>query len=212
MAAIQINMAANSKGCGAQTLQNVQKTAAKHMSGMAAKKLRIIQAAGTSDQSAAVAAQRVEETLQEWQLSKLWLRIQKAADLKRCRENVQKTAAKHMSGMAAKKLRIIERLRLVYQSADSSRGHFGSISCNSGCTAGGGNTAGMAAIQINMAANSKGCGAQTLQGKCSKDSCKTHVRNGCKKAAHYSSRGHFGSISCSGCTACGGNTAGMAAI
>ena len=48
--------------------------------------------------------------------------------------------------------------------------------------------------------------------KCSKDSCKTHVRNGCKKAAHYSSRGHFGSISCSGCTACGGNTAGMAAI
>ena len=91
MAAIQINMAANSKGCGAQTLQNVQKTAAKHMSGMAAKKLRIIQAAGTSDQSAAVAAQRVEETLQEWQLSKLWLRIRKAADLKRCRKMFKKS-------------------------------------------------------------------------------------------------------------------------
>jgi hypothetical protein len=90
------------------------------MSGMAAKKLRIIQAAGTSDQSAAVAAQRVEETLQEWQLSKLWLRIQKAADLKRCRKNVQKTAAEHMSRMAAKKLRIVEKAA-VYQSADSSR-------------------------------------------------------------------------------------------
>ena len=116
MAAIQINMAANSKGCGAQTLQNVQKTAAKHMSGMAAKKLRIIQAAGTSDQSAAVAAQRVEETLQEWQLSKLWLRIQKAADLKLCRKNVQKTAAEHMSRMSAKKLRIVKKAA-VYQAA-----------------------------------------------------------------------------------------------
>jgi hypothetical protein len=105
------------------------------MSGMAAKKLRIIQAAGTSDQSAAVAAQRVEETLQEWQLSKLWLRIQKAADLKRCRKMFKRRLQNTCPEWLQKSCVLLKRLRFINLQIQAA-----------GCTAGGGNTVGMAAI------------------------------------------------------------------